>query len=83
MVVLWRYSLAAPAFQRLLKDPLVKIFWDNLFLLCSLENSRSELKQQLENHRSEAAQSHEYYIEVTKHCSQQWDRITKKLSICC
>ena len=41
-----------------------------------LEDDIASLKQQLENHRSEAAKSHEYYIEVTKRCSQEWDRIT-------
>ena len=40
-----------------------------------LEDDITSLKQQLENHRSEAARSHEYYIEATKHCSEEWDRI--------
>jgi len=41
----------------------------------ALEDEIAALKQDLECHRQETQKSHEYYVEVSTHCTNEWNRI--------
>ena len=40
-----------------------------------IEDDMTAIKQSLENHRQEAQGAHTYYLETTKRCKNEWDKI--------
>ena len=52
--------------------------------LKELEDDMETIRRSLETHRKEVEESHQYYTEVTRKCSDKWKRIMdlEKISEC-